>query len=183
MSVADNLKLFGMHNLMLESELNKLESNGIQIEHARTIRKAEVVDVELFETDILQEGGSPGDGAPRRDHGGCRDHAAQLEHYGLHRAENRGTIIRRSTAPGAGWERSFGSNTSLERWAAPTSASSVPGAARASRPSARARPGRWPRAEHRVGARPPDRRLSRARPLRAPGTTSCGRRPSLGAST
>ena len=55
MSVADNLKLFGMHNLMLESELNKLESNGIQIEHARTIRKAEVVDVELFETDILQE--------------------------------------------------------------------------------------------------------------------------------
>jgi len=54
-SVADNLKLFGMHNLMLESELNKLESNGIQIEHARTIRKAEVVDVELFETDILQE--------------------------------------------------------------------------------------------------------------------------------
>lgn len=55
MSFADDLKLFGMHNLILESELNKLELSGIQIEHARTIQKTEVVDVELFEIDILQE--------------------------------------------------------------------------------------------------------------------------------
>ena len=55
MSVADDLKLFGMHNLLLESELGKLENSGIQIEHAKTIQKAEVVDVELFENDILQE--------------------------------------------------------------------------------------------------------------------------------
>jgi hypothetical protein len=55
MSVADDLKLFGMYNLILESELYKLESNGIQIEHAKTIAKTEVVDVDLFENDILQE--------------------------------------------------------------------------------------------------------------------------------
>lgn len=55
MSIADDLKLFGMHNLMLESELGKLEDSGIQIEHGRTIQKTEVVDVELFESDILQE--------------------------------------------------------------------------------------------------------------------------------
>lgn len=55
MSIADNLKLFGMHNLMLESELRKLEESGIQIEHTKSIQKAEVVDVDLFESDILQE--------------------------------------------------------------------------------------------------------------------------------
>jgi energy-converting hydrogenase A subunit M len=55
MSVANDLKLFGMHNLMLESELRKLEETGIQIEHNKTIQKAEVVDVDLFESDILQE--------------------------------------------------------------------------------------------------------------------------------
>jgi energy-converting hydrogenase A subunit M len=55
MSVTDDLKLFGMQNLLLETELNKLESKGIQIEHAKTISKAEVVDVDLFENDILQE--------------------------------------------------------------------------------------------------------------------------------
>jgi hypothetical protein len=55
MSLADDVKLFGMHNLMLESELSKLEGSGIQIEHVKTIQKAEVVDVELFENDILQE--------------------------------------------------------------------------------------------------------------------------------
>lgn len=55
MSIADDVKLFGMHNLMLEAELNKLETKGIQIEHAKTISKAEVVDVDLFESDILLE--------------------------------------------------------------------------------------------------------------------------------
>jgi energy-converting hydrogenase A subunit M len=55
MSIADDLKLFGMHNLLLETELHKLETRGIQIEHTKTIVKAEVVDVDLFEIDILQE--------------------------------------------------------------------------------------------------------------------------------
>jgi hypothetical protein len=55
MSIADDVKLFGMHNLMLETELNKLEAKGVQIDHAKTIAKTEVVDVELFESDILQE--------------------------------------------------------------------------------------------------------------------------------
>lgn len=55
MTVIDDLKLFGMHNLILESELQKLEESGFQIDHARTIQRAEVVDVELFESDILQE--------------------------------------------------------------------------------------------------------------------------------
>jgi hypothetical protein len=56
MSAADDLKLFGMHNLLLEAELRKLEDSGIQIEHSRTIQRAEIVDVELFEGDILQQG-------------------------------------------------------------------------------------------------------------------------------
>jgi hypothetical protein len=55
MSLADDLKLFGMQNLLLESELGKLEASGIQIEHAKTIQKAEIVDVDLFESDILRE--------------------------------------------------------------------------------------------------------------------------------
>jgi hypothetical protein len=55
MGVNDLIKLFGMQNLLLESELKKLEQSGIQIEHGKTIQKAEIVDVELFESDILQE--------------------------------------------------------------------------------------------------------------------------------
>jgi energy-converting hydrogenase A subunit M len=55
MGTEETLKLFGMQNLLLESELLRLEETGIQIEHARTINKAEIVDVDLFENDILQE--------------------------------------------------------------------------------------------------------------------------------
>jgi energy-converting hydrogenase A subunit M len=55
MSIHDDIKLFGMHNLLLETELMKLEDRGIQIEHKKTILRAEIVDVELFESDILQE--------------------------------------------------------------------------------------------------------------------------------
>jgi hypothetical protein len=44
-----------MHNLMLETELHKLEESGVQIEHAKTMQKAEIIDVDLFESDILQE--------------------------------------------------------------------------------------------------------------------------------
>ena len=55
MSVADDLRLFGMRNLILESDLRKLEELGIQIDHAKTIKKEEVVDVDLFERDILKQ--------------------------------------------------------------------------------------------------------------------------------
>ena len=55
MGVNELIKLFGMQNLLLESELKKLEESGVQIEHTKTIQKAEIVDVELFEADILQE--------------------------------------------------------------------------------------------------------------------------------
>lgn len=48
----NKLKLFSMKNLLLETELARLENSGIEIEHLRTIKKDEVVDIELFETDI-----------------------------------------------------------------------------------------------------------------------------------
>ena len=52
----DHIKILGMQNLMLESELIKLEESGIEIEHIRTLKQEEVVDPELFERDILQRG-------------------------------------------------------------------------------------------------------------------------------
>jgi hypothetical protein len=55
MAVEDLIKLFGMQNLLLESELKKLEDSGIEIGHAKTIQRAEIVDVDLFEADIIQE--------------------------------------------------------------------------------------------------------------------------------
>jgi len=55
MEASELIKLFGMQNLLLESELRKLEESGVQIEHTKTIQKSEIVDVELFESDILQE--------------------------------------------------------------------------------------------------------------------------------
>jgi energy-converting hydrogenase A subunit M len=55
MSLSDDVKLFGMHNLLIEVDLKKLEESGIQIGHVRTIQQAEIVDVDLFESDILAE--------------------------------------------------------------------------------------------------------------------------------
>ena len=55
MEASELIKLFGMQNLLLEAELRKLEESGVQIEHTKTIQKSEIVDVELFESDILQE--------------------------------------------------------------------------------------------------------------------------------
>jgi hypothetical protein len=55
MGMEENIKLFGMQNLLLETELRKLEESGVQIEHTKTIKKAEIVDIDLFENDILQE--------------------------------------------------------------------------------------------------------------------------------
>ena len=46
------LNLFAMKNLLLESDLAKLENSGIEIGHAQTVKKDEVVDIELFEQDI-----------------------------------------------------------------------------------------------------------------------------------
>lgn len=51
--VVDQIQLFCMKNLLLETELLKLEDNGINIEHKKTIEKGEVVDVDFFEYDIL----------------------------------------------------------------------------------------------------------------------------------
>lgn len=45
---------FGMRNLMLEADLVKLESSGVEIGHASTISSQQVVDPELFEADIRQ---------------------------------------------------------------------------------------------------------------------------------
>jgi len=50
----DRVKLFGMKNLMLENDLIKLEDSGIDLEHKKTLLGEGVVDVELFELDILK---------------------------------------------------------------------------------------------------------------------------------
>jgi hypothetical protein len=52
----DRLRLFGMRNLMLEADLVSLEKKGIEIRHAHTLKSDELVDIDLFETDILQAG-------------------------------------------------------------------------------------------------------------------------------
>lgn len=48
------IKMFALQNLLLESELTKIEQSGIDIGHVQTIKKDDVVDVELFETDIFK---------------------------------------------------------------------------------------------------------------------------------
>jgi hypothetical protein len=55
MKSADQLKIFGMQNLLLESDLAKLEQSGIEIGHSKTLKKDEVVDIELFDRDIRQQ--------------------------------------------------------------------------------------------------------------------------------
>jgi len=52
MNNMSKLKLFAMKNLLLETELAKIEKSGIEIGHLRTIKKDEVVDTDLFESDI-----------------------------------------------------------------------------------------------------------------------------------
>lgn len=51
----EKLKVFGMQNLMLETDLIKLEKQGIEIGKKENINKSELVDVELFEMDIRRE--------------------------------------------------------------------------------------------------------------------------------
>src|ERR1700735_2065140 len=49
------LTTFGMQILMVEAELSRLESDGLDLGHARTLSTNQVVDVELFEADILRQ--------------------------------------------------------------------------------------------------------------------------------
>lgn len=46
--------LYGMKNLMLETELAKVEDSGIDIGHKATIKEDQIVDTDLFEDDILR---------------------------------------------------------------------------------------------------------------------------------
>lgn len=53
-TLSDRLRLFGMRNLMLEADLIALEKGGIEINHAQTLKRDDLVDTDLFESDILQ---------------------------------------------------------------------------------------------------------------------------------
>jgi hypothetical protein len=43
MKPSDQLKVFGMQNLLLESDLAKLEESGIDLGHAKTLKRDELV--------------------------------------------------------------------------------------------------------------------------------------------
>jgi len=53
--ISNQLKVFAIQNMMLESDLSKLEKSGIEIGHLQTLRKDEVVDTELFDNDIRKQ--------------------------------------------------------------------------------------------------------------------------------
>lgn len=53
--VLNELKLFSMKNLLLESDLINIEKSGVEIGHVQTLKKDEVVDLELFEFDIRKQ--------------------------------------------------------------------------------------------------------------------------------
>lgn len=48
------VKIFALQNFLLEAELSNLEKAGIDIGHSQTLKKDDVVDVELFDTEILK---------------------------------------------------------------------------------------------------------------------------------
>jgi len=50
----NTLQLFSMRNLLLESDLEKLENSGINLDHSKNIEKGQLVDIELFEFDLIQ---------------------------------------------------------------------------------------------------------------------------------
>src|SRR5256885_15246404 len=54
LSTLDRVRLFAMQNLMLEADLNALEVSGLEIAHAATLRRDQLVDPDLFEADIRQ---------------------------------------------------------------------------------------------------------------------------------
>lgn len=51
----DQIKIFGIQNLMLEADLLKLEKNGVDIDHEKTLKKDEIVDPDRFDSDIKKE--------------------------------------------------------------------------------------------------------------------------------
>jgi len=51
----EQLMLFGMKNLLLEKNLERLEKEGIDIGHMLSLKKDELVDTELFEHEILKK--------------------------------------------------------------------------------------------------------------------------------
>lgn len=55
MDTQNEVKLFLMQNLLVESDLAKLEKSGIDIGHIKTLNKNELVDEELFEAEIVKE--------------------------------------------------------------------------------------------------------------------------------
>src|SRR5689334_9729079 len=55
LTAAEHMRLFGMRNLLLETELAKLEATGIELGHVATLQRHELVDVELFDRDIRLE--------------------------------------------------------------------------------------------------------------------------------
>lgn len=51
--LSKKLEVFAFRNLMLETELIKLEESGIDLQHIDSISKKEIVDLDLFEFDIV----------------------------------------------------------------------------------------------------------------------------------
>lgn len=51
----NTLQLFSMRNLLLEADLEKLENSGILIDHIKTVKRDDLVDVELFDSEILSQ--------------------------------------------------------------------------------------------------------------------------------
>lgn len=55
MKTSSRLKLFGINNLLLETELLEIEDKGIDMGHAQFLKIGEVVDIEAFELDIRKQ--------------------------------------------------------------------------------------------------------------------------------
>ena len=51
----NDIFIFGMKNLLVEKNLEKLELEGIDLGHHETVSKSSNVDLELFELDILKK--------------------------------------------------------------------------------------------------------------------------------
>lgn len=52
--IQKKIKMFALQNFLMEAELSKLEKSGIEIHHIQTIKTDQLVDIELFDTDILK---------------------------------------------------------------------------------------------------------------------------------
>lgn len=55
MKSENKFKLFGISNLLLETDLLQLEEQGLDIGHAQSIKLDELVDTEVFEMDIRKQ--------------------------------------------------------------------------------------------------------------------------------